>query len=141
MKGTKTMAIAATETTSLVAFTLPGTAYSVQMARFYVRAALSYHDLGDYAEDAEAVVSELVTNAVTHAGARSIGLELTCLEGARTLAIVVTDPCPRPPVKRNPVDGAEHWRGLHLVEALSARWGWRPQDPGKAVFAILTREA
>jgi anti-sigma regulatory factor (Ser/Thr protein kinase) len=135
------MAIAATETTSLVAFTLPGTEYSVQMARFYVRAALSYHDLGDYAEDAEMVVSELVTNAITHADARSIGLELTCLEGAGTLAIVVTDPCPLPPVKRNPVEGAEHWRGLHLVDALSARWGWRPQDPGKAVFAILTREA
>ena len=47
------MAIAATETTSLIAFTLPSTPYSVQMARFYVRAALSYHDLGDYAEDAE----------------------------------------------------------------------------------------
>jgi anti-sigma regulatory factor (Ser/Thr protein kinase) len=141
MKGTKTMAITATETTSLVAFTLPGTAYSVQMARFYVRAALNYHDLGDYAEDAETIVSELVTNAITHADARSIGLELTCLEGAGRLAIVVTDPCPRPPVKPNLVDGAEHWRGLHLVEALSARWGWRQQDPGKAVFAILTREA
>jgi hypothetical protein len=24
----------------------------------------------------------------------------------------------------------EHWRGLHLVKALSARWGRRPQDPG-----------
>jgi anti-sigma regulatory factor (Ser/Thr protein kinase) len=135
------MAVAATETTSLVAFTLPGTAYSVQMARFYVRAALSYHDLGDYAEDAETVVSELVTNAITHADARSIGLELTCLEGAGTLAIVITDPCPLPPVRRNPVEGAEHWRGLHLVDALSARWGWRPQAPGKAVFAILTRGA
>lgn len=135
------MAIAATETTSLVAFTLPSTPYSVQMARFYVRSALSYHDLGDYAEDAETVVSELVTNAITHAGARSVGLELTCMQGAGTLAIVVTDPCPQPPVKRDPVDGAEHWRGLHLVEALAARWGWRPQDAGKAVFAILTREA
>ena len=36
---------------------------------------------------------------------------------------------------------AERGRGLHIVEALSARWGWRPQGPGKAVFAILTREA
>jgi hypothetical protein len=34
------MAIAAEESTSLVAFTLPGTPYSVAMARFYVRAAL-----------------------------------------------------------------------------------------------------
>lgn len=135
------MAIAMMQTASLVAFTLPSTPYSVQMARFYVRAALSYHHLGDYAEDAQTIASELVTNAITHADASAVGLELTWVEGSGALVIVVTDPCPVPPVKRNPAGDAEHWRGLHLVEALSARWGWRPQDPGKAVFAILTRKA
>lgn len=134
-------AITATETTSLIAFTLPSTPYSVQMARFYVRAALNYHDLGDYADDAETVTSELVTNAVTHAGAQAVGLELSRLQGTGAIVIVVTDPCPLPPVRREAAEDAEHWRGLHLVEALSARWGWRPQDPGKSVYAILTREA
>jgi anti-sigma regulatory factor (Ser/Thr protein kinase) len=135
------MATTATETTSLIAFTLPSTPYSVQMARFYVRAALSYHDLGQYAEDAETVVSEIVTNAVEHAGAQTIGLALTSLEGFRAVAIVVTDPSPMPPVKRDPAGDAERGRGLHIVAALSTRWGWRPQGTGKAVFAILTREA
>ena len=65
------MAIAATETTSLVAFTLPGTPYSVRMARFYIRAALGYHDLSGYAEDVETVVSELAINAIAHADAPS----------------------------------------------------------------------
>ena len=134
------IAIAATETTSLVAFMLPSTPYSVQMARFYVRAALSYHDLGDYAEDAEMVTSEIMTNAVEHAGAQTIGLELTRLEGSTAVAIVITDPSPLPPVKRDLEDDVEHGRGLHIVAALSARWGWRPQGAGKAVFAILTRE-
>jgi hypothetical protein len=27
------------------------------------------------------------------------------------------------------------------VEALSAHWGWRHEDGGKAVFAVLAREA
>ena len=54
--------------------------------------------------------------------------------------VVVTDPCPLPPVKRHPAAGAEHGRGLLVVEALSARWGWTPRDPGKAVFVIFTRE-
>jgi hypothetical protein len=27
------------------------------------------------------------------------------------------------------------------VEALAAHWGWHPQDGGKAIFAVLTREA
>lgn len=134
------MATAATETESLVAFTLPGTPYSVRMARFYVKAALGYYDLGQFAGDAETVTSELVTNAITHAGARAVGLELTCLRGAGTLAIVVTDPSPLPPIVREPGGESEHWRGLRVVEALSVRWGWRPQGSGKAVFAILSRE-
>jgi anti-sigma regulatory factor (Ser/Thr protein kinase) len=135
------MATTATETMSLIAFTLPGIPYSVQLARFYVRATLSYHDLGDAIENAETVTSELVTNAVTHAGALPVGLELACLEGGTTLAIVVSDSSPVPPVMRDAAEDAEHWRGLHLVEALSTRWGWRPQNDGKAVYAILTMKA
>ena len=99
------------------------------------------HDLGDYADDAAAVTSELVTNASRTPPRRRSALELTCLEGSRAVAIVVTDPCSRPPVKLDPGKDAEHGRGLHIVEALSARWGWPPQDPGKAVYAILTQNA
>jgi anti-sigma regulatory factor (Ser/Thr protein kinase) len=86
----KPMTATATETTSIIAFTLPSTPYSVRIARFYVRAALTYHDLGDYTRDAETVTCELVTNAITHAGTPSIGLELMRLEGSGALAIVVT---------------------------------------------------
>jgi anti-sigma regulatory factor (Ser/Thr protein kinase) len=136
------MALAAAEDiTSLVAFTLPGTPYSVRMARFYVRAALTYHGLDDYAEDAEAVASELVTNAIAHASAAAVNLELMHLDDSDAIVVVVTDPSPLPPVKRHPPAGAEHGRGLHVVEALSARWGWTPQPPGKAVFAIFTRNS
>jgi anti-sigma regulatory factor (Ser/Thr protein kinase) len=74
------MATTPTETTPLIAFTLPSTPYSVQMARFYVRATLSYHDLRGYAEDAEILTSEIMTNAIEHAGAQTIGLELTSLD-------------------------------------------------------------
>lgn len=135
------MAVAATQITPLIALALPGTSYSVQMARFYVRAALVYHDLGDFAQDAEAVTSELVTNAVEHAGAPQFGLQVVHLGGPARVAVMVTDPSPLPPVKRNPPGDTEHGRGLHIVEALSARWGWQPAPPGKAVYAILTREA
>ena len=133
------MAVAAAETTSLVAFTLPGTPYSVRMARFYVRAALGYHDLADYAADVETVTSELVSNAIAHASAAAINLELMCLADSRAVVVVVTDPSSDPPVKCDPTDLIEHGRGLHVVEALSARWGWTPQEPGKAVFAIFSK--
>jgi anti-sigma regulatory factor (Ser/Thr protein kinase) len=134
------MATATTEGTSPVVFTLPGTPYSVQMARFYVRAALGYHDLGDYAENIELVTSELVTNAIAHASTRAINLELIRLEGPGAVAVIVTDSSPHPPVRLDPAEDAQHGRGLHIVEALSTRWGWTPQGPGKAVFAIFTRE-
>lgn len=135
------MTIAATETSSLIALTLPGTPYSVRMARFYVRATLAFHDLGDYADDAEMVTSELVSNAITHANAPRFGLEIMRLEGYGAVAVIVTDPSPQPPVKRYPGEHIMHGRGLIVVDALSARWGWRPKAPGKAVYAILTREA
>ena len=135
------MATTATEPASLVAFTLPGTPYSVRMARFYVRAALNYHNLGEYAENAEVVTSELVTNAIAHAGAHAVGLELTYLEGRGAVAVIVTDSCPLPPVPHAPAVDTEHGRGLHLIDALSARWGWMPRDPGKAVYAILVGKA
>ena len=136
------MAIAAAETaTSLVAFTLPSSPYSVQMARIYVRAALSYHDLGEYAGDAETVASELATNAITHVSAPSFDLELKRVGDSSAVMVIVTDASPDPPVMRAPAGDFEHGRGLQVVQALSASWGWTPHDPGKAVYAIFTKEA
>jgi anti-sigma regulatory factor (Ser/Thr protein kinase) len=135
------MTIAAAETTSLIAFTLPSTPYSVRMARFYVRAALGYHDLDGYADDAETVASELVTNVIAHTAAPSFALEMIRLADPESVAVIVTDTSPQPPVKRCPAVGAGHGRGLIVVDAVSAVWGWRSRPPGKAVYAILTREA
>jgi hypothetical protein len=57
------------------------------------------------------------------------------------VTVVVSDSCPQGPVRRDtPTDG-EQGHGLQIVEALSAHWGWRREDGGKAVFAVLTREA
>jgi anti-sigma regulatory factor (Ser/Thr protein kinase) len=137
------MTATATQTTSLIAFTLPGTPCSVRMARFYVQAALRYHDLTYFGEDCETVASELVTNAITHADAPSIGVEVVRMYGSGRLAVgvAVTDPSPLPPVLREVRDDAEHGRGLHLVAALSAGWSWYPHGTGKAVYAILMRKA
>jgi len=135
------MVTTAKQTTSLIAITLPSIPHSAEIARSCIRGALTYHDLSGYVQDAEAITSELVTNAIEHAAAPYLGLELMTLTGSEAVAVVVTDPSPRPPVKRYPPGDSEHGRGLTIVDALSARWGWRPQNPGKAVYAILTMEA
>jgi serine/threonine-protein kinase RsbW len=140
----KTMALATTETTSLVAFTLPSTPYSVQMARFYVRAALGYHDLGEYAEKAEMVTSELVTNAIQHAGGDGTGkvrVTLVRVRNPEAVTVVVTDSSREGPMKRTATDSSEQGRGLRIVDELSDCWGWDLEDGGKAVYAVLAKAA
>jgi anti-sigma regulatory factor (Ser/Thr protein kinase) len=137
------MTIAATEIIPLAGFTLPGTPYSVRMARFYVRATLNHHGLAGFADDAETIAAELVSNAVTHAGAQWLSLALASLQDAETVMIVVNDSSPRPPVLRDPPPDEERGRGLRVVDALADRWGWlrQPDDAGKSVYALLSREA
>ena len=102
------------------------------------------HGLGEYAEDAEIITSELVTNAVQHVcgnGTETIGVTLTHAGSPAAVTVVVSDSSPHGPVRRDTPAGSEQGRGLQIVEALSAHWGWRREDGGKAVFAVLAREA
>ena len=139
------MARAAVEVdTRLIAFILPSIPESVRFARLHVRTALGFHGLADYVEDAEIITSELVTNAMQHVrgdGTEAIEITLARASNPPTVTVVVSDSSPDGPRRCDlPADG-EHGRGLQIVEALSVHWGWHPQDGGKAVFAILAREA
>ena len=127
----------------LIAFILPSIPESVRIARLHVRTALSLHALADYAEDAEIITSELVANAVQHVrdgGAEMIGVTLARSSNPPTVTVVVSDSSSDGPVPRDPSAGSERGRGLQIVEALSAHWGWRQEEDGKAVFAVLARE-
>ena len=42
----------------IIAFMLPGIPGSVRVARFHVRAALAFHDLGQFADDAAVITSD-----------------------------------------------------------------------------------
>jgi Histidine kinase-like ATPase domain len=128
------MARTATEAgQQLIAFVLPGLPESVPVARRRVRAALGLQGLGEYADDAELITSELVTNAVQHA----------CHNGSKTIGatLAVSDSSPDGPIRRDTSVGSEQGRGLQIVAALSAHWGWRHEDGEKVVFAVLAREA
>ena len=128
----------------LIALALPGTPESVPIAQRRVRAALGFHGLGEFTEDAEFITSELVANAVQHAcedGTRTIGVILTHAGTPAAVTVAVSDCSPQVPVRRDTPAGSEQGRGLQIVEALSAHWGWRQESGGKAVFAVLAREA
>lgn len=127
----------------LITFVFPSIPESVRMARYYVRAALAFHELDKYADDATIVTSELVTNAVQHVchnGGKTIGVTLARAGSPAAVTVVVSDSSPEGPIKGNTSAGSERGRGLQIVEALSAHWGWRHEHGGKAVFAVLARE-
>ena len=91
----------------------------------------------------EIITAELVTNAIQHAcdnGTTTIGVTLTQAGSPAVVTIAVSDSSPLGPIRRDMPVGSEQGRGLQIVAALSAQWGWRQEDGGKAVFAVLARE-
>jgi anti-sigma regulatory factor (Ser/Thr protein kinase) len=124
----------------LITFVLLSIPESARIARWHVRAAFEYHGLGDYAYDAQLIASELVTNAIRHAGANpaeEIGVSLLRVHNPESVAVIVMDSSPYPPVRREVSADSERGRGLQIVEALSPHWEWVPEDGGKTVFALL----
>ncbi|MFE6866648.1 ATP-binding protein [Kitasatospora sp. NPDC057692] len=82
--------------------------------------------------DVVLLVSELIGNAVRHAGAPGA---LLLVRDASLLRIEVTDSSPRPPRPRpthHPADPGG--LGLFLLGRLALRWGWYRNGPGKAVW-------
>lgn len=78
------------------------------------------------------VISELVTNAVSH-GQSSVTVSLRL--SADHLLVEVEDDNPRPPVLHQPGWEALGGRGLLLVETLSRPWGSTARPLGKVVWA------
>jgi anti-sigma regulatory factor (Ser/Thr protein kinase) len=100
--------------------------------------------LTDFADSAELLVSEIVTNAIqiTQADMHSAPVRLWLLADQARLLILVWDASPLPPVRMSSSADAENGRGLLLVETISARWGWHflPDKGGKVVWTLTVLE-
>ncbi|MFD8596468.1 SpoIIE family protein phosphatase [Kitasatospora sp. NPDC059646] len=103
---------------------------SAAAARGFVRDALLGWDLPEVVDDAVVLVSELVTNAVVHAGTAA---EVACLREEDTVRIEVTDRHPERGLPsfanvtlnsdRYADPDGEGGRGLLMCSALSSSWG------------------
>jgi two-component sensor histidine kinase len=103
---------------------------SAKLARDFTRDTLRGWQLDSVVHEAVIIASELVTNAIRHGVSLAAGnpgqtgVELTWQRHASRLICVVTDQSAKPPVLASAGPDAESGRGLQVVQALAAGWGW-----------------
>ncbi|WP_225847489.1 SpoIIE family protein phosphatase [Streptomyces sp. HPF1205] len=109
-------------------------------ARGFVRGRLCEWGLGDptgLADDLELITSELVTNALIHAGS-DVDLRLRVHGDRVRLEVRDSDSDPPVPTAYSLTEEgsarAEHGRGLFLVDALARTWNTSPSGRGKTVW-------
>lgn len=107
----------------------------VGRARAVVREQLHDWGLARLADPAEAMVSELVTNAVRHAHSRQVELRLV---RGDTLLCEVADDDHTLPTLLSAGPGDEFGRGLRVVSTLAREWGTSRMNAGKTVWFELT---
>ena len=83
----------------------------------------------------ELLVSELVTNSVTHAAlSPEQNVDLNVLTGPDRVRVEVADPGSHfSPAGRATPNAESRW-GLFLVNEMADRWGIDRRDPGKTVW-------
>ncbi|GAA0282279.1 STAS domain-containing protein [Cryptosporangium japonicum] len=113
----------------------PGT-MAMPRARAMVAEACREWGLSDLVLPAELIMSELVSNAVQHAGT---DLVASVVLRRDLLHLTVSDGNPNPPRKSPgyPPIGALKGRGLLLVDEFASGWGCLPIEGGKVVWAII----
>ncbi|MER6080008.1 ATP-binding SpoIIE family protein phosphatase [Streptomyces sp. NPDC001833] len=122
----------------------PGSARALVRASFdeWTECGLLRPEQQRVAEDAMVVVSELVTNAVVHAGT-DVEVDWWLEEREETAFVVeVTDHhpsrAPRDHPGETPYETPEFGRGLRLVASLAESWGVTYRTGAKSVWARLT---
>lgn len=112
--------------TARAAATFDPVGRSVATARSFVRDTLQGWGFTDIVDDAVVLTSELVTNAVVHAGTAA---DVLCLRSEDAVRIEVSDHYPEReiPLQQAAVNmgnpDREGGRGLQLCAALATRWG------------------
>ncbi|PRX01835.1 UNVERIFIED_ORG: serine phosphatase RsbU (regulator of sigma subunit) [Actinomadura viridilutea] len=119
-----------------VSWDLPGDPAAIRRARGLVRDRLARWDLPELADSTALLASELVTNAIRHAGGR---VTLRLVREGGLVCEVFDSSDARPRVRRHgdALRDAESGRGLHVVGSIARRWGVRRTPTGKVVWAEL----
>ncbi|MGW3953116.1 ATP-binding SpoIIE family protein phosphatase [Streptomyces sp. NPDC004752] len=108
----------------------------VQRARLFLRAWLSAWYLKELDDEAQLLLSEVVTNALVHADS---DVDLRVRRYPHHLRVEVRDSDPHPAINvGSPGEAqAEGGRGMMIVSALASAWGNSPSGRGKTVWFEL----
>jgi PAS domain S-box-containing protein len=117
---------------------LPPEASSVGEARRLVRELLEASDREDLVETGSLLVSELVTNALLHAGTT---IDVTAWVDESGLRVEVADGSGHLPARRRYTATAGTGRGMLMLEQMVDDWGVTRHDRGKTVWFHLTDPA
>src|ERR1039458_1998431 len=126
---------------------------SVGTAREFCLSTMRRWGVTDRGDDVAVVVSELLTNALRHAVPQAVPpagtpgepgrgrwpVRLGLVQPGQFVLCAVADPSPPHPEPKDPDYLAESGRGLHVISALSDRWGYTPPtESGKVVWALFS---
>ena len=123
------------DVTSPAEIVLPLDPEAAARSREFLRTAICSIHHALVVQDAELLVSELVTNGVRYA-APPIVLRVEC-ESADSLRVLVRDGSPMLPHVNHAQPEDESGRGLFLVDYISDEWGAEPTTQGKVTWFRL----
>jgi anti-sigma regulatory factor (Ser/Thr protein kinase) len=125
-------------TSDVVVAVLPPRPTSAAAARDLVTTQCRAWHVGQLCDDVALVITELVVNAIRHAGTE-VEIRMTAIAGG--VRLEVHDGSTRPLRPRSAATSDEGGRGLLLVDALSHRYGVEAESKGKRVWAELLVDA
>jgi anti-sigma regulatory factor (Ser/Thr protein kinase) len=108
------------------------------LARSYARRRLEVWGLDHFISVAELIVSELTTNAVTHARGDAVVVWLS-YSGESVRVSVWDEDDEHLPEITQAADCDESGRGLVLVDVMADYWGTYRTDKGKVVFGVISK--
>lgn len=117
---------------------LAADARSPMLGRRFVVTVLSEAGAGEQAADAALLVTELVTNAVVHAGTP---VTLSVKVDPDAVLITVSDRGNGPLLARSKAELSEGGRGIWMVHETATAWGTRHDARGTTVWFRLDRQA
>ncbi|MDP9849856.1 ATP-binding protein [Streptosporangium lutulentum] len=117
----------------------PGEVSSVPAARTWAHGLLAVRLAPPALDDVLLLLSEVVTNAVTHSDSGRtadgrVTVHVTCDPGAVHVEVTDDGSATSTPVVHVPDPEADGGRGLWLVDLLAAAWGFRHDGMGRSVW-------